>query len=314
MTAPAAPQAQLSGDEPWLAAVERLRGAYAEKSLAETVRYFRFFEAWCAENRAHALPASPQTVAAYVDVLFGRYRHRTIEGRLRVIRRVHELMGLSEPTQSLPVRLAYRRGRRLHPGRARQAIGLTLTLRDRLLAVCGDDLLGVRDRAIIMLGYDTLCRRSELVALRLEDLRRLPDGSGRILVRRSKSDPFGHGYAAYVSQRGMQAVAEWTQAAGISRGPIVRPVFKTVAGEGPVDPRLVNRRLVALAVAAGLDPRIVARLTSHSLRVGAAQDLATAGRSLIEIMRAGRWRALDSVADYVREAPVNVWSTRGPRE
>jgi hypothetical protein len=69
----------------------------------------------------------------------------------------------------------------------------------------------------------------------------------------------------------------------------------------------VNQRLREVAELAGVDPAVVRRLTGHSMRVGAAQDMAAAGRTLLDIMRAGRWRGLDAVVLYVRDAPVDAW-------
>jgi len=86
-----------------------------------------------------------------------------------------------------------RRALRAKRARPHQALGLTNDLRDQLIAACPNTLAGKRDRAMIALGYDTLCRRAELVALLLEDLRPPANGSAQILIRRSKNDPYGEG-------------------------------------------------------------------------------------------------------------------------
>ena len=92
-----------------------------------------------------------------------------------------------------------RRALRTKPRRQKQALGLTRVLRDQLIAVCPDTLRGRRDRALIAVGYDTLCRRSELVSLRREDLSPLDNGAMSILVRRAKNDPFGDGRYGFLS-------------------------------------------------------------------------------------------------------------------
>jgi hypothetical protein len=106
----------------------------------------------------------------------------------------------------------------------------------------------------------------------------------------------------------MADVSAWLAAASLGEGPVLRRVYKTWAGDRQLWPENVNRRISEMAVAAGLEPEVVRRLTSHSFRVGAAQDLAASGRTLLEIMRAGRWRYVGSVSHYVREADINVWS------
>lgn len=290
-----------------MGAIAMLEGAYAEKTIRESVACFRLFARWCALHDRCPFPASSETMAAYVSMVFERYATRTVDSHVSMIRRAHRAAGHPDPTQAREVWLAYRRGVRSHGRPARQAHPLSAALRDRLLEACPSTLLGLRDRAMISLGYDTLCRRSELVALRVEDLRPMPGGGASIPIRRSKTRPFGDGRPAYVSPRALEEVNAWLAAAGVASGPILRRVRFTVAGPGELHPRTVNQRLAALASLASLDPAIAKRLTSHSMRVGAAQDLAADGRGLLEIMRAGRWRGLNAVALYVRDAPVDVW-------
>ncbi|PKR89653.1 hypothetical protein CXZ10_09845 [Pleomorphomonas diazotrophica] len=120
--------------------------------------------------------------------------------------------------------IATRRALRAKPSRPRQALGLTKELRDQLAAACGHDLAGLRDRAIIMVGYDTMCRRSELAALRVEDLTPLSDGSMLALIRRAKNDPFGDGRDGFVSAPAADALKAWLEAAKISEGWLFRRV------------------------------------------------------------------------------------------
>jgi integrase/recombinase XerD len=185
---------------------------------------------------------------------------------------------------------------------------LNAPLRDRLLAACPEHLPGLRDRVLIGLGYDTLCRSSELVDLLVEDLVDLPDGTGQVLVRHSKADPFGRGEVAFISAPTMADVRAWLDGAGLGRGPILRRFFRGSVVGKRMNVFTVSKIVKAAAERAGVEPGLVAGLSSHSLRIGAAQDLAIAGRSMVEIMRAGRWKHLDAVALYVRDAPVNVWA------
>jgi integrase len=196
----------------------------------------------------------------------------------------------------------------LYGRRPRQALGLSAHLRDRLLRACPASLKGSRDRALIAIGYDTLCRRSELTALRIEDLMPLRDGGAKVLVRRAKNDPYGEGEHAYISREGLGHLEAWLAMAGLSSGPMFRPIFKTTVGRPGLHPRTINRILQAAAMQAGCNAAVVAQLSAHSMRVGPAQDLAIAGFSALQIMRAGRWRNLDAVSTYIRAADVNVWS------
>ena len=81
---------------------------------------------------------------------------------------------------------------------------------------------------MIMLGYDTLCRRSELVALRVEDLASPFRKSAQIFIRRSKSDPYGEGRLGYVSPETLAFVQDWLQTTGIT------PVTSSELACGPI--------------------------------------------------------------------------------
>lgn len=301
----AAPEPAPAAD--WRAALERVADAYAETTLAAHRRDLEAYERWCTETGRAAFPAPAEQVAAFVEATLEHCAVRTIARRLHVIGRVHQWLDLADPTSGQVVKIAYRAAVKRRAKPPRQALGLSAGLRDQLLAACPETLLGLRDRAMISVGYDTLCRRSELVRLRLEDLAPLPDGSAKVLVAQSKNDPLSEGRFAYLSTRGRQDLEAWLAAAQISEGPIFRAVHDDQVGSEAMNPRIVNRTIQAAAVRAGLAPEVVKQLSGHSLRVGAAQDLAVQGRSVLQIMRAGRWYSLNGMMGYVRKADVNVW-------
>ena len=170
------------------------------------------------------------------------------------------------------------------------------------------DFSALRDRAMIAIGYDTLCRRSALVCLRLEDLTRLSDGGAKILVRRAKNDQFGDGRWGYLSAVALAHLEEWTAAAAIREGPILRAVIGGHLQAKGLISVAVSRRLKAAAQRAGIAAPTAAALSGHSMRVGAAQDLMTAGKSLLQIMSAGGWTSVNVVGRYVGDADWNVWA------
>jgi integrase/recombinase XerD len=298
----------------WRLGLERLRGAYADGSIRACWVSFRKFELWCEREGRCPLPASSETVERAIDYFFTHCTASTVEGRIHHIRWVHRCMDLPDPTRTESVRLAYRRGERASGGRrrrasSRQATPINGELCARLAEVCSKDLIGLRDRAILSLGYDTLCRAGELVRLQVQDMSELPAGGARILVRRSKADPFAKGEYVYLSDTGLADVRRWLKAGDVLDGPILRPVhFNHYIGLKGFDNGNITTRLRLLARRAGLSDEEMKGLGGHSLRVGAAHDLAVQGRSLAQIMRAGRWRSIESVALYVRDAPINIWA------
>ena len=291
----------------WRRALDRLDGAYSESTLRGYRADLKTFEAWCLRTGLTPLPAEPATVAAFVASQAQTCAAATIKRRLAAIRKVHRVLRMENPVADEEVGIALRRALRAKHVRPRQALGLTKEMRELLLAACPKTLGGLRDRAMIALGYDTLCRRSELVGLRVEDLAPSPDGAAQILVRRSKSDPLGAGRLAYVSPRTVRIVQAWLRAAKISAGPVLRAVRSDgTIGRAALHPYSVTRVLKRAAAAAKLPAASVARISGHSMRVGAAQDMIASGLGVLPIMQAGGWRTMNVVARYVESANLTA--------
>jgi integrase len=200
----------------WRDQLLRLKGAYSENTVRAYRADMSAFVEWCDTEGRDAIPAPPETIAAYVEAIASTKATATITRRMAGIGRVHRLLGHVNPVASDIVALAVRRIVRRKGKRQKQAAGLSAGLRDRLMAACGDDLGGLRDQAMIAVGYDTLCRRSELVQLRAEDIEALEGGDGSILIRRSKTDQSGEGRLGYLSEAPMQKVVRWVEAANLS--------------------------------------------------------------------------------------------------
>src|SRR3546814_1031141 len=99
--------------------------------------------------------------------------------------------------------------------------GFTLSV---LLEACGRDVAGLRDAAILSLGYDAGLRVSELVAVAVELMEAQEDGSGLLEVPHSKTDQEGQGAWVWLSPDTMRRVALWREAASIRAGALFRRV------------------------------------------------------------------------------------------
>lgn len=285
----------------WTHRLDALSGAYAKNTIRAYRTDFRVFEVWCSEAGHIALPALPETIASYIEETADRRAPASIQRAVAAIARIHRLTGHPNPTATDAVSLALRRMLRARGRRQKQAAGLGAVLRDRLLSGCGTDLRGLRDSVLVSVGYDTLCRRSELVALHAEDIEPLDDGDGSILIRRSKTDQAGHGRLGYLSEGSMQRIRRWVEAAGIRSGPLFRAVHGLSVDERALHPYAVNRTLKGLARKAGLDPGTTRRLSGHSMRVGAALDMVENGIDLVPIMHAGGWKSPGMVLRYTQQ-------------
>lgn len=291
----------------WEAALQRLEGAYSHLTVLAYGSDFRNFADWCRTKRRSFLPATPETVGRYLDAISVDLKPATLRRRTAAIRKIHRLTRHVDPTDDEVVVLALRRARRTKPGRQRQALGLASPLRERLVAACGNNLTGLRDAAMISIGYDTLCRRSELVALRSEDIEPRPSGGANILVRRAKNDPDGMGRVAAISAASLARLQVWLSAAGIKEGPLFRPVFGNTVKSRYLSPIVVPRVIKAAARRAEIDVEKIEELSGHSMRVGAAQDLNRRGFDLLTIMKAGGWRSANVVARYIENSGLRIW-------
>jgi integrase/recombinase XerD len=281
-----------------------MEGAYSANTIRSYRADFTIFEAWCREANRLALPANPATVADFVIAQTKSAAPATISRRRASIAKIHKLLKLESPVASEEVNLASRTVFRQKGRRQDQALGLTAALKHKLIDACPVDLHGLRDRALIAVGYDTLCRRAELVQLRIDDLTVKPNGSGTILACKSKADKLGRGRLAYLSTAAVTHLQTWLDAADLRSGPIFRGIQGVHIHPEALCPYTVVRILKDRARDADLAQSIVSKLSGHSMRVGAAQDMAAAGIDLGAIMHAGGWKSPEMVMRYIEHMDI----------
>lgn len=291
--------------------MEAVVSAAKESHAPATRRHYRSawraFAAWCDAEGYESLPAAPETVAAYLtDRAGGGLSVSSLKLARAAIRYEHESRGLESPTHSAGIarvlrglrRRAAQSGERTGPG---QAQGLTATHLAAIRATACQPRSGPTGRteseatakkrglvdiALASVMRDALLRRSEAAALRWADLKLMSDGTARIVIRHSKTDPEGEGAIQFIGKDAAAALDDLR-----SDAPESDRVFGLKSG------RAVSSRIAAMARAAGLGDGF----SGHSPRIGMAQDLAANGASTTELMVAGRWKAHRMPAHYARE-------------
>lgn len=256
------------------------------------------FARWCGERGLRDLPATSETVAAFVDTMAETRAPATVRRYVASIVAAHRAAGLERTLKGPQVRLALRCIHRKKGRRQGQAHGLTWPLRQLMTEAAGDRLIDDRDRALLAVAYDTMLRRAELVSLQVPDLL---EGTGRdatLLVRRSKTDREGRGEVVWVGRDSLRLVRAWLDRGGVEGGPLFRSVGKGGRVGGALPPGQVSRIFKAMARAAGLPEAVAGDLSGHSARVGAAQDMVAAGIELPAILHAGRWKSTAMVNRY----------------
>ena len=184
--------------------------------------------------------------------------------------------------------------------RPKQVLGLTRPLLDIMLAACPMTLAGARDAALLSVGYDTLCRSSELSLMRVEDVCL---EQNRIYIPRAKNDPFGDGRLAWLTPSTQGLVSRWLVHSQLQCGPLFRGLHTSSVSETNLNTASIRRSVKSAARRAGLYQEAT-RLSGHSMRVGAAQDLMRTGHNTIAIMTAGGWKNAAVMARYVENSPA----------
>jgi site-specific recombinase XerD len=268
---------------------------------------WRHFADWCATNAVSSLPAASGTLIAYLTAHAGWLKASTLQRRLVAIAQAHRAASLDSPTTDAGVKSVWR-GIRRTVGTAQ--IGKAALVTDDLkllVAALPPSTAGLRDRALLLLGFAGAFRRSELVALDIADVQIGREGA-TVTLRRSKTDQEGEGTKVGIP-RGQHAVtcpvralSAWLEALPDDRAPI----FRAVDRAGRIrDTRLSDRDVARIvkrtALAAGLEP---GRYAGHSLRAGLATSAAVAGVEERAIMRQTRHKSVTVARRYIRDGSL----------
>lgn len=278
----------------------RARRVYPDATLKAWRCDWAVYWGFCEPRELVPLPATPETVAGFV--LYCKEAGKkpaTVRRYLSTIARFHCASQLFNPCASEAVQMEVKGMTNEVSTRQRQARGLGMAEIQAFLNCPGDNLPTLRERAMLCVAYDAMTRRSELIAIDVEDLKFLGDGTGRLLIRRSKTDQAGEGHVAYLSRQTVRYLEAWLKKADIKDG----PVFRRIIGRGTVtynrqgkgrigerlSPEAIARAFKAVAKFLKMPADEIAQVSGHSVRVGATQDLLALNMDLASVMREGRW-------------------------
>jgi integrase len=291
------------------AVAERAAGLVEGARAVNTRRAYQsdwaHFEGWCLAQGLLPLPAIPNTVGLYLAAHADQLAVATLTRRLSSIAIAHRLAGHSLDTKHLAIRDVMRGLKREKGTAQRHAEALTVPLIRRVLDTCGSRLIDLRDRALLLVGFAAALRRSELVALTMDDVAVVPEGL-RITIRRSKGDQEGEGQVIAVGRTGtatcpVAALQAWVSAAGIETG----RVFRAINRHGHLGLKLSTNAVAEIvkcrAALVGLDAQVFA---GHSMRAGFATAAAMAGVEERIIMRQTRHRSAATVRRYIRDGEL----------
>ena len=284
---------------------QRSRSKNTERVYNTALRTFAKF---AASQGQTAFPADERTVAAFLQHrIDAGISPASLELALTAIRNAHRAGKQPDPTDDPNVRAVlhgYRRIRAAQGKVPQQTRGMSETDLAAMIAVAkanGDDILTVRDIAVISVLREGLLRRGECAALRVRDFSREPDGSGRLQITRSKTDQEGLGRTLFLGKQAADSVVKWLNAAPANGD---APLFRRIRRGGHVQSiglagEAVHKIVRERGKAAGIDG-----LSGHSGRVGMAQSLVSNGAGIGEVAVAGRWSSPSMVVHYASRQTV----------
>lgn len=284
------------------------------KSTNDTYGHiYRVWDAWCDNKGIASVPVASNLVAEYLAEHADRYKVATLNTHLSAIATLHKMNGYPSPCSlnDEPVRSVYQGIRRKNGIKQRRANAL---LFDDIKAICDildDSMKGVRDKAILLVGFAAALRRGEIGALHMDDLTFTDDGL-ILNVNQSKSDQMRKGvdigivYGASEDMCPVTSLRHWIEVSGIVSGYIFRKVTRhgTMSSTNrPLSGSAISNMVKEYAAAIGYDPD---EFSGHSLRSGFITEAAMRGAAVTSIMGHARQRSLRDVRRYIRHANVLI--------
>jgi site-specific recombinase XerD len=277
-------------------------GAFAANTIRAYRSDFIQYEKWCQESNKKPIPATAEFIASYVDYLSQNAKSATVRRRINSLGTVLKLSKNHDPTKEPEVVLALKRMHRKIGRAQEQAAPLTKTLLNQMLDNCDNSTVGIRNKVLLRLGYETMRRRSELCAFRFENISHTPNGKSVITLNFSKTDQYGAGKIIPISEELLSLLNQWKEIAE-NDGYILRAINRHGHISDSLNPSSVSSILKKMQRSIK-DASSKQLLSGHSFRVGAALDLLEKGESLEKIMLKGGWKTDATAMKYLRNWQV----------
>jgi site-specific recombinase XerD len=295
------------------AVVEALEFQQQHAKAANTKRAYasqaNVYLAWAKAQGRRAFPATTEGLLVYLQSLVpqfsaGTITISTVRTRLAAIAHYQELGGYEPVTKQRVIQRQVMALARAYPKAPNAKKALT---EEQLLAVsraCNDTLAGVRDRAMLLVGFMGALRRSELVSLTVERVTFTPEGM-LLHLPTSKTDQTGRGASIPIAQTGtelcaVQALRVWLVRSRLTHGPLWLPV----RNNGVLPGKALSTSAVAIIVKdaverIGLDP---AQYAGHTLRATFVTESLRRGNDVVNTAQHSRHKNLNVLAGYNRQA------------
>ncbi len=283
------------------------------------------FTTWCKLRQRQAMPASPETVAAYLAAPENveRLTVATLRRHLATISKAHQVAKLPNPCKSGTVSDTIAGIRKSNTKAQKEAPGLLAEALRTTLDTLGTDLAGHRDRVVLLVGWNLALRRSELASLTWGDISTdLADSQGVLVtVRRSKTDQQGAGQILGLAMHDnparcpVQALETWRQAlqqtAGAEAVADTAPILRQINQHGQVLGQLSGQGVGFIITRRTKQAGLPTRYQGHSLRKGLIQEAKLAGVPDSAVMATSRHTSVTMLRRY--QGQVGLVTTAASR-
>jgi len=282
-----------------------LEGAYAPNTIRSYKSDYMHYSNWCQKYQYDPLNMHKDRLADYILQMGGNLAVATIQRRVANLNSIFNLTKSTNPTKEPVVILTIKRLRRKFGKPQKQATPLTYEVLTKLKNVCSNDVVGLRNKLLLQLGYETMRRRSEICQFRFEDLQHHGNHKHALLLRHSKTDQYNQGKIIPISHELSEMISSWSLSINHDSGYILRSFKRNLSTNLSLTPSSINHILKSLQKQAGLNQ--IGELSGHSFRVGAAIDLLDKNIPLEKIMLRGGWKSETSAMRYLQSWNDSNW-------
>jgi len=284
---------------------DSLEGAYAPNTIRSYRSDYMHYSNWCQKYQHDPLNINEDKFAEYILLMGKSLTVATIQRRVASLNSIFNLTKSTNPTKEPIVILTIKKLRRKFGRPQKQATPLTYDILTKLKDVCSDDIVGLRNKLLLQLGYETMRRRSEICQFKFEDLQHLGNHKHALLLRHSKTDQYNQGKIIPISGELSGMISSWSLAIDQDSGHILRSFKRNLSTNPSLTPASINHILKSLQKKAGLNQ--IGELSGHSFRVGAALDLLDKNIPLEKIMLRGGWKSETSAMRYLQGWSDQDW-------
>jgi site-specific recombinase XerD len=292
-------------------AMASMDNAVAQNTKRAYANDWDHFVEWCTARGVPYLPTTNPIVALYIqDMANAGYKVSTIQRRMAAINAKHrEAKKPTVSTRHDPLHRVWQgivRTKGTAPTKKKAA--LTEDIKAMVDTLDDTKLIGIRDRAMLLVGFAGALRRSEIAALNVEDVEFKPQGLF-VTIRRSKTDQTGQGQVIFIAYGTtyetcpVRSLQRWIETSGIKEGPLFRSIDRHGNIKDRIPDNTVARVVKRCAEAAGLED--VEKYGAHSLRAGFATTAGENGVSLDDIMRQTRHKSERVARGYIQKSDIS---------